>query len=431
MNIREALEQIGNCVAGSELPAGTWEKIKDATDYLGEKLSLSPIECCMVALLMDHKTAEKSEEELCYFLDWETGDVLCVKEEMERLMERGVVYPLFPVRKDGRVQQCYEASDALVTAYWKDCELVIPWELGGKTYEFWAGVGLVFCHFAKTKIRTDAIYRALRNLIDRNRNLKCCQRLMELSLSDQDLSLLLLVTTEHLIKDNREVEDYVCRNVLRGDVVERITAQFEDSSSELYKKDLVRMTWKDDGYFSLTEHAQQLLFDGDRLFGVLDAESTFPADIEDEDGLVGQTKQQNFRVATFWRKIYELLQQRSIYEMRYGELEREITRMVYSCQHLECCKRLVEQDLNSFDLVFLVVLCSRCIDYEWDVQSLSMYSDLVTPQCVSLIVRQFQDKTSDLLRKKLVSMSDGYATVSLTSHAKRLFIDPKLMNYYG
>ena len=105
--------------------------------------------------------------------------------------------------------------------------------------------------------------------------------------------------------------------------------------------------------------------------------------------------------------------------------------MVYSCQHLECCKRLVEQDLNSFDLVFLVVLCSRCIDYEWDVQSLSMYSDLVTPQCVSLIVRQFQDKTSDLLRKKLVSMSDDYATVSLTSHAKRLFIDPKLMNYYG
>lgn len=56
---------------------------------------------------------------------------------------------------------------------------------------------------------------------------------------------------------------------------------------------------------------------------------------------------------------------------------------------------------------------------------LSKYSDLVTLQCVSLIVRQFQNKTSDLLRKNLVSMSDNFATVSLTNHAKRLFVDTK------
>lgn len=112
-------------------------------------------------------------------------------------------------------------------------------------------------------------------------------------------------------------------------------------------------------------------------------------------------------------------------------MEREIMRMVYSCQHLDCCKRLVEQNLNCIDFVFLVVLCSKYIDCEWDGQLLSMYSNLVTPQCVSLIVKQFQNKTSDLLRKKLVSMSDNFAMVSLTNHAKRLFIDPKLMNYYG
>ena len=431
MNVYEALDKINEIVIDSELPVGIWEKIKDATDYLGEKMSLTPMECCIVAQLTEDYSKEKSEEELCYFLDWESGDVLYAKEEMEKLIERGVVYPLVPVRRNGREQLYYMASDALKDAYWRDCELVAPWEFGHKTYEFWAGIGMVFCTLKRREIKPEAIFYALRNLIANNSHLKCCQRLTELNLDDRDLSLLLLVTTEYLIKDNRKVEDYTCRNLIRGDVVEKITAQFEDCSSELYKKDLVQITWKDDCYFSLTEHSRQLLFEDDRIFGVLDADCTLPADIEDEDGIVSQTKEQNFRVAIFWKKINQLLHDRSIYEIRYGEMEREIMRMVYSCQHLDCCKRLVEQNLNCIDFVFLVVLCSKYIDCEWDGQLLSMYSNLVTPQCVSLIVKQFQNKTSDLLRKKLVSMSDNFAMVSLTNHAKRLFIDPKLMNYYG
>ena len=425
MNVYEALDKINEIVIDSELPVGIWEKIKDATDYLGEKLSLTPMECCIVAQLTEDYSKEKSEEELCYFLDWESGDVLYAKEEMEKLIERGIVYPLVPVRRNGREQLYYMASDALKDAYWRDCELVAPWEFGHKTYEFWAGVGMVFCTLKRREIKPEAIFYALRNLIANNSHLKCCQRLTELNLGDRDLSLLLLVTTEYLIKDNRKVEDYTCRNLIRGDVVEKITAQFEDSSSELYKKNLIQIAWKEDCCFCLTEHARQLLFDDDSIFGVLDADSALSAGIEDEDCLVSQPKQQNLRVATFWKKIGELLHQRSIYEIRYGEFEREIMRMVYSCQHLDCCKRLVEQDLNCIDLVFLVVLCSKYIDCEWNGMLLSKYSDLVTPQCVSLIVRQFQNKTSDLLRKNLVSISDNFATVSLTNHAKRLFVDTK------
>ena len=422
MNVLEALDKISECVTDSELPIGIWENIKDATDYLGEKLSLTPIECCIVAQLTAHSTDEKSEEELCYFLDWETGDVLCAKEKVRRLAERGFVYPVIPARRKG---QYYIASDALINAYWRDCKLVAPWEFGHKTYEFWAGVGMVFCTLKKREIKADAIFYALRNLIANNSHLKCCQRLKELNLDDRDLSLLLLVTTEYIINDNREVEDYSCWNLIRGDVVEKVTAQFEDCSSELYKKDLIQITWKDDCCFSLTEHARQLLFDDDRIFGVLDADCTLPADIGDEDGIVNQTTQQNFRVATFWKKIHQLLYNRSIYEMRYGEMEQEIMSLVYSCQHLDCCKRLVEQNLNCIDLVFLVVLCSKYIDCEWDGKSLSIFSKLVTPQCVSLIVKQFQDNTSDLFRKKLVIMSDNFSTVSMTNHAKRLFINPK------
>lgn len=425
MTIYEALEKISGHLTDSELPIGIWENIKYATDYLGKKLSLTPIECCIVAQLTAHSTDEKSEEELCCFLDWETGDVLYAKEEMRRLAERGFVYPVIPNRRKGREQQYYIASDALKIAYWRDGKLIAPWEFGHKTYEFWAGVGMVFCTLKKREIKADAIFYALRNLIANNSHLKCCKRLKELNLDDRDLSILLLVTTEYIINDNREVEDYTCRNLIRGDVVEKVTAQFEDCSSELYKKDLIRITWKDDCSFCLTEHAQQLLFDGDRIFGILDADGTLPADIGDEDGIVNQTTRQNFRVATFWKKIHQLVHCRSIYEMRYGEMEREIMSLVYSCQHLDCCKRLVEQNLNCIDLVFLVVLCSKYIDCEWDGKSLSLFSDLVTPQCVSMIVKQFQDKTSDLFRKKLVIMSDNFSTVSMTNHAKRLFINPK------
>ena len=65
MTIYEALEKIRGYVTDSELPTGIWGNIKDATDYLGKKLSLTPIQCCMVALLMEHYTEEKSEEKLC------------------------------------------------------------------------------------------------------------------------------------------------------------------------------------------------------------------------------------------------------------------------------------------------------------------------------------------------------------------------------
>lgn len=45
MNVYEALDKINEIVIDSELPVGIWKKIKDATDNLGEKLSLTPIEC--------------------------------------------------------------------------------------------------------------------------------------------------------------------------------------------------------------------------------------------------------------------------------------------------------------------------------------------------------------------------------------------------
>ena len=85
MNVLEALDKISEYVTDSELPIGIWENIKDATDYLEEKLSLTPIECCIVAQLMDQYTKEMSEEEICYYLDWEAGDVRCTTEEMRQL----------------------------------------------------------------------------------------------------------------------------------------------------------------------------------------------------------------------------------------------------------------------------------------------------------------------------------------------------------
>ena len=43
MTIYEALEKISGYVTDSELPTGIWGNIKDATDYLGKKLSLTPM----------------------------------------------------------------------------------------------------------------------------------------------------------------------------------------------------------------------------------------------------------------------------------------------------------------------------------------------------------------------------------------------------
>ena len=67
MNVYEALDKINEIVIDSELPVGIWKKIKDATDYLGEKLSLTPIECCIVALLMDYSTNEKAKRNFSIF----------------------------------------------------------------------------------------------------------------------------------------------------------------------------------------------------------------------------------------------------------------------------------------------------------------------------------------------------------------------------
>ena len=430
MTVNEALDKINEIVIDSELPIGIWENIKDATDYLGEKMSLTPIECCIVAQLMDHYTKEMSEEEICYYLDWEAGDVRCATEEMRRLTECGFVYPVAPVRRKGREQPYYIASDALIYAYWRDCALTAPWDFGHKTYEFWAGVGMVFCTLKSCEIKVDAVFYALRNLITNNSHLKCCKHLDELNLDDGDLSFLLFVVSEYLIKGCEELEQDDCRDVIHGDVVERIVSQFEESTSELLKKNLIQCRWDEGCNFSLTEHTKQLLFDDDCIFGLLDDDCAVAEENDDKQTDL-TAAQLDKEVVYFWRDIEDLLLYRSNYEINYGEMEREFMNLVQSCQHIDCCKRLTELNLNCIDFVFLVVLCSKYIDCMWENKPLNMYYNLVPFQCIDLIVRQFKDKTSDLLRKDLVRMSNDFATVSLTDNAKNLFVDPELMIYYG
>lgn len=213
---------------------------------------------------------------------------------------------------------------------------------------------------------------------------------------------------------------------IHGDVVERIVSQFEESTSELLKKNLIQCRWAEGCYFSLTEHTKQLLFDDDCIFGLLDDECVVVAERDDgqSDSLTAQPDKEVFY---FWRDIEDILLYRSNYEINYGEMEREFMKLVQSCQHIDCCKRLTEQNLNCIDFVFLVVLCSKYIDCMWENQPLNTYYNLVPFQCIDLIVRQFKDKTSDLLLKDLVRMSDDFATVSLTDNAKNLFVDPELM----
>ena len=430
MNVYEALDKINEIVVDSELPVGIWEKIKDATDYLGEKMSLTPMECCIVAQLTEDYSKEKSEEELCYYRDCETGDVICTKEHLNKLIERGIVYPLIPLQRTGKEQPYYIASAALRIAYWDDGELAAPWDFGHKTYEFWAGVGMVFCTLKSCEIKVDAVFYALRNLIANNSHLKCCKHLDELNLDDGDLSFLLFVVSEYLIKGCEELEQEDCRDFIHGDVVERIVSQFEESTSELLKKNLIQCRWDEGCNFSLTEHTKQLLFDDDCIFGLLDDECVVVAERDDgqSDSLTAQPDKEVFY---FWRDIEDILLYRSNYEINYGEMEREFMKLVQSCQHIDCCKRLTELNLNCIDFVFLVVLCSKYIDCQWEDQPLNTYYNLVPFRCIDLIVRQFKDKTSDLLLKDLVRMSDDFATVSLTDNAKNLFVDPELMIYYG
>lgn len=410
------------------MPIGTWGRIKEATDYLWEKLSLNPVQCCIVAQLMVDYTKEKREEDLCYYMDWESGEVLCVLEDMGRLVERGVVYPFVPFSR--RSQRYYLASDALVHAVCTDGELIAPWELGHKTYEFWAGVGMAFCTLMRSEIRVDALFYALRNLIAQHRDLTCCQRLAEQALDDREQALLLLLASEYLLKDHGQVKDYECRWYIHGDVIEQLAGQLEDRSSAFCTKQLVQVTRGEECCFSLTEHARLLLFDDDRLFGVLDALST-PVAGNEEEYPSSHSTQQDMDVFAFWGSVSDLLHQRSMYEIRYGKMECELMKLVQSGQHLDCCRRLAAQHLNCFDFVFLLVLCSKYIEYEWDGQSLVMYQNVVPFQCIELIVAQCADNTSELLSKDLVRMSDDYATVSLTQHAKNLFVDPELMESYG
>lgn len=430
MNVYEALDKINEIVVDSELPVGIWEKIKDATDYLGEKMSLTPMECCIVAQLTEDYSKEKSEEELCYYRDCETGDVICTKEHLNKLIERGIVYPLIPLQRNGKEQPYYIASAALRIAYWDDGELAAPWDFGHKTYEFWAGVGMIFCELSEYGMKVDAVFYALRNLIANNSHLECCKRLMELNLDNGDMSFLLFVVSEYLIKGNEELASNDCWPFAYWDVVEKIVSEFQDRTSELQTKNLIQDRWDDHCYFSLTEHAKQLLFDGDPIFGLLDEDSAVAAEIDDEqyDSL---TTRADKDAVYFWRSIEDTLQYRSNYSIGYGEMESQLMNLLQSCQHIDCCKRLTELNLNCIDFVFLVVLCSKYIDCQWEDRPLEMYYNIIPFQCIDLIVRQFKDKTSDLLRNDLVRMSDDFATVSLTDNAKNLFVDPELMIYYG
>ena len=119
---------------------------------------------------------------------------------------------------------------------------------------------MVFCTLKSCEIKVDAVFYALRNLIANNSHLKCCKHLDELNLDDGDLSLLLFVVSEYLIKGCEELEQDDCRDFIHGDVVERIVRQFKDKTSDLLSNDLVRMS-DDFATVSLTDNAKNLFVD--------------------------------------------------------------------------------------------------------------------------------------------------------------------------
>lgn len=108
-----------------------------------------------------------------------------------------------------------------------------------------------------------------------------------------------------------------------------------------------------------------------------------------------------------WERITNLLHACDFDNLSYPLMLGKMKTMMSECQHLDFCKKIISLNLNDADMIMLLIVCNALVNKEDDYVTTFDYNKILPHSSCSMIVKQFKNKTSDLVVKDILENVDN------------------------
>lgn len=258
ITIASALKIIASGTRDQGLDCETMQKFPRETAYLQRKLHLTKMQCYIVAVMLDNAGDPVSPDDLADHAEASRIFVLGLQDEMDKLVDRGVINVVGGGRHD-IWNMHYMPSESLVQAVSHNHELR-PEVMSDLTYEeMWDRISglLRACEF--DNLSFPLMVEKVKKIMEGCCHLDFCEKIMSLNLNDADMILLLIVCNALVNKADDYVTTFDYNKILPHSSCSMIVRQFRDKTSDLVVKDILENVDNDEEDFRLTVHGILLL----------------------------------------------------------------------------------------------------------------------------------------------------------------------------
>lgn len=108
-----------------------------------------------------------------------------------------------------------------------------------------------------------------------------------------------------------------------------------------------------------------------------------------------------------WNRILELLRACEFDNLSFPLMVEKVKKIMEGCCHLDFCKKIISLNLNDADMIMLLIVCNALVNKEDDYVTTFDYNKILPHCSCSMIVKQFREKTSDLVVKDILENVDN------------------------
>lgn len=107
-----------------------------------------------------------------------------------------------------------------------------------------------------------------------------------------------------------------------------------------------------------------------------------------------------------WDRITDLLRACEFDNLSFPLMVEKVKKIMEGCCHLDFCEKIMSLNLNDADMILLLIVCNALVNKADDYVTTFDYNKILPHSSCSMIVKQFRDKTSDLVVKDILENSD-------------------------
>ncbi len=108
-----------------------------------------------------------------------------------------------------------------------------------------------------------------------------------------------------------------------------------------------------------------------------------------------------------WNRISGLLRACEFDNLSFPLMVEKVKKIMEGCCHLDFCEKIMSLNLNDADMILLLIVCNALVNKEDDYVTTFDYNKILPHSSCSMIVKQFRDKTSDLVVKDILENVDN------------------------